>query len=55
MKHNYAPSTKTGVSYCTICGGLSYKNIPSNNFLPQNSNYNLFEIDPLKININQFL
>lgn len=49
MSHNFLPSAKKEVSYCTICGCLSYKNIPSRNFLPQNSNYKLLQIDPLKI------
>lgn len=29
MSHNFLPSIKKGVSYCSFCGCLSYKNIPS--------------------------
>ena len=43
-KHIYKHTRKKDVSYCIICGCLSYKNIPSLS-IQFNSKY-LFEIDP---------
>lgn len=46
MSHNFFPSIKKGVSYCSSCGCLSYKNIISKS-ITSNNNHNLMKIDPL--------
>ena len=42
--HDFKKTQKKEISYCTKCGNLSYKNIPSLS-IQFNSKY-LFEIDP---------
>ena len=46
MSHNFFPTTKKGVSYCTSCGCLSYENIISKS-ITSNNNQNIMKIDPL--------
>ena len=46
MSHKFLPSIKKGVSYCSYCGCLSYKNIPSKKS-HTSKNQRIMEIDPL--------
>lgn len=52
MSHHFLPSIKKGVSYCTVCGCLSYKNILSKNIFSHSNNPNKFNIDPLIVKYN---
>ena len=47
MSHYFLQSTKQGVSYCSFCGCLKYKNTPSKNIFSIDNNYNILNIDPL--------
>lgn len=49
MSHNFLPTIKKDVSYCSYCGCLSYKDIPSQNNCCKNNSSNLMKIDPLII------
>ena len=46
MSHNFLPSIKKGISYCSYCGCLSYKNIPSKKS-HTSKNRRIMDIDPL--------
>jgi len=46
MLHNFLPSIKKGVSYCSYCGCLSYKNIPSKKSHTY-KNRRIMDVDPL--------
>lgn len=46
MSHNFIPSIKKGVRYCSYCGCLSYKNIPSKKS-HISKNQGIMNIDPL--------
>ena len=47
MLHNFLPSIKKDISYCSHCGCLSYKNIPSKSNISPNKNDNIIKLDPL--------
>ena len=47
MSHYFLHSTKQGVSYCSFCGCLQYKNTPSKNLFSIDNNFNILNIDPL--------
>ena len=49
MLHKFLPSIKKDISYCSHCGCLSYKNIPSKNNNPSNLNNCIIKSDPLAI------
>lgn len=49
MLHKFLPSIKKDISYCSHCGCLSYKNIPSNNYIHPKINSNITNMDPLTI------
>ena len=49
MLHNFLPSIKKGINYCTNCGCLSYNNNPSQNIGCITNNLNIMKIDPLTI------
>jgi hypothetical protein len=49
MSHNFIPSIKKNVNYCTHCGCLSYKNIPSKTIISHDNINNVINIDPLII------
>ena len=49
MSHNFLPSIKKGINYCTNCGCLSYNNNPSQNIGCITNNLNIMKIDPLTI------
>ena len=49
MSHNFIPSIKKNVNYCTHCGCLSYKNIPSKPIFSHDNINNVINIDPLII------
>lgn len=51
MLHKFIPSSKKDVFYCSYCGCLSYKNVPSKNILKKHNNY-IIKIDPLSIKYN---
>ena len=46
MSHNFLPSIKKGISYCSYCGCLSYKNIPSKKS-HTSKDRRIMDIDPL--------
>ena len=45
MSHEFKDSIKSEVKYCTNCGCLSYKNIPSKSI--SLSDFNILRMDPL--------
>ena len=47
MSHNFLPSIKKGVNYCSYCGCLSYNNIPSKETNCQCDNQYFIGFDPL--------
>ena len=49
MLHKFLPSIKKDISYCSFCGCLSYKNIPSQRVYPTNNHKYIMNLDPLVI------
>jgi hypothetical protein len=49
MSHNFLPSIKKGVKYCSYCGCLSYNNIPSKDTICQFKNQYFIGFDPLQV------
>ena len=49
MSHNFLPSIKKGVKYCSYCGCLSYNSIPSKETICQFKNQNFIGFDPLLV------
>ena len=49
MSHNFLPSIKKGVKYCSYCGCLSYNSIPSKEAICQFKNQNFIGFDPLLV------
>lgn len=47
MSHNFLPSIKKGVNYCSYCGCLSYNNISSKETICKNRNKYFIGLDPL--------
>ena len=49
MSHNFLPSIKKGVKYCSYCGCLSYNSIPSKETICQFKNQYFIGFDPLLV------
>ena len=47
MSHHFLPSIKKGVNYCSFCGCLEYKNIPSKKICSHRIHNNMLNLDPL--------
>jgi len=54
MSHNFLPSIKKGVKYCSCCGCLSYNNIPSKEMICKNRNQYFIGFDPLIVKYKPF-